>query len=109
MCTGVLAYESDGAVADLGLYKEGAIAVLSCGGDSRQHRCRLALLPSADLAGQPLPAAALNAGPLTRASVTKPPSARWPCYKLADLSSSLVMPLRLLSSTLHAHEGQAMS
>ena len=68
VCTGVLAYESEGAVADLGLYKEGAIAVLSSGGDSKQHLGRLALLPSADLARQPLPASALNAGPSIQVS-----------------------------------------
>lgn len=70
MCAGVLAYECDGPVEDVGLYKDGALAVLS-GGDSRaaqagvagQRAGRLALLPSSALARQPLPAAALSAGP----------------------------------------------
>lgn len=63
MCAGVLEYECDGQVQDIGLYKNGAMAVLS-GGDGQQYKGRLALLPSAALARQRLPEAALRAGPI---------------------------------------------
>ena len=48
---------------DVGFYKEGAVAVLTRGAGGQQ-KGRLALLPTAALAWQPLPAAALNAEPL---------------------------------------------
>lgn len=56
---GVLAYECDGEIEDIGLYKDNAIAVLTTG-VTQQHKGRLAVLPSAALARQPLPEAALH-------------------------------------------------
>ena len=57
-----MAYECDGEVEDGGLYKDDALAVLT-GGEAQQHKGRLALLPSAALARQPLPEAAVYVGP----------------------------------------------
>ena len=62
MCAGVLAYECDGEVEDVGLYKDYTLAVLT-GGDAQQHKGRLALLPTAALARHPLPEGALHVGP----------------------------------------------
>ena len=58
---GVLAYECEGEIADIALYKDNALAVLTTG-DTR-HKGRLAVLPSAALARQPLPEIALHVGP----------------------------------------------
>ena len=63
VCAGVLEYECDGQVQDIGLYKDGAMTVLS-GGDGQQYKGRLTLLPIAALARQRLPKAALHAGPV---------------------------------------------
>ena len=69
ICAGLMLYDcSGGRVEDVGFYKEGAVAVLTRGVGGQQ-KGRLALLPTAALAWQPLPAAALNAEPLgTQAS-----------------------------------------
>ena len=64
VCAGVILYDCMGArLEDVGFYKEGAVAVLTRGAGGQQ-KGRLALLPTAALAWQPLPAAALNAEPL---------------------------------------------
>ena len=61
VCAGVMLYDClGGRVEDVGFYKEGAVAVLTRGVGGQQ-KGRLALLPTAALAWQPLPAAALNA------------------------------------------------
>ena len=54
MCAGVLEYESNGEIEDIGFYKDYALAVLTSA-DTQQQRGRLAVLPSAALARQPLP------------------------------------------------------
>ena len=64
ICAGVMLYDCPGGrVEDVGFYKEGAVAVLTRGAGGQQ-KGRLALLPTAALAWQPLPAAALNAEPI---------------------------------------------
>ena len=61
VCAGVLLYDClGGRVEAVGFYKEGAVGVLTRGVGGQQ-KGRLALLPTAALAWQPLPAAALNA------------------------------------------------
>lgn len=64
ICAGVMLYDCPGGgVEDVGFYKDGAVAVLTKGVGGQQ-KGRLALLPTAALAWQPLPAAALNAEPI---------------------------------------------
>ena len=64
ICAGVMLYDClGGGVEDVGFYKDGAVAVLTKGVGGQQ-KGRLALLPTAALAWQPLPAAALDAEPI---------------------------------------------
>ncbi len=62
VCAGVLAYEGDSEIEDVGFYKDDALAVLTSGG-TQQHKGRLTVLPSAALARQCLPEAAPQVGP----------------------------------------------
>ena len=78
VCAGVLTYECNGLLEDIALYKDDTLAVLS-GDNTHQHTGRLAMLPCAAIARQPLPEAALQVGrPFTAAHALKPVRQRRP-------------------------------